>query len=74
MIESTYQETRHIRVGFQNELDFVLLHVNARCAISEMFRFELTLFHGDTSQPVEPADVIDLGVNVTVDMPGESFR
>lgn len=75
MVKSSDQEARHIGVSFEAVTDLVLLHVSGRCAISELFHFELTLFHSDTTQAVNPAEIIGLGVSVSIDPPtGDGTR
>ena len=69
MISAVDQKTRHIQAYFENETGFVLRHIKGRCALSEMFSFELTLFHGNNTHHVDPADVIGLGVAIQVEMP-----
>lgn len=68
MVVAADQKTRHIRAWFQGQSDFALEHISARCALSELFRFELTVFHSNTSHPVDPAEVIGLGVVVDLDL------
>ena len=74
MLSATDQSPRHVRAFFENENGFVLRFVSARCALSELFRFELELLHGDIRNPIDPATVIGLGATVQVELPEEDAK